>query len=193
MACIGRGMPDEAKSRFERFLSGESGERVFTYPIDHPSGATDGFCYMDIPLVARWGFFARAALLQALLKLPFCALTVRYLRMLGARVGERVSISPGVWIDPVYPELLTLEDDVFIGAGAKIGMHELSIGEFRAGRVIVRKEALIGAFSLIGSGVEIGERATVAAGAVLRADVPAGATAIGNPARIIRRQAGKGE
>lgn len=101
-------------------------------------------------------------------------------------MGANVTISPGVWIDPTFPQLLTFEDNVFIGTGVKIFTHEYRMNEFRAGRVILREGALIGGFALIGSGVEIGKRATVAAGAVVGRDVPPGATAIGNPVRIIR-------
>ena len=38
---------------------------------------------------------------------------------------------------------------------------------------------------MIGPGVEIGEGATVALGAVIRRDVPAEMAAIGNPARMV--------
>ena len=87
-----------------------------------------------------------------------------------------------------FADLLTIEDGVFIGAFARITLHEYRVDEFRAGRVLIRKGAFIGGSALIGCGIEIGEGATVAAGAGVGRDVPPGATAIGNPARIVLKQ-----
>ncbi len=72
-----------------------------------------------------------------------------------------------------------------IGVGVKIALHEFRPREFRAGRVIIRKGAVIGGFALIGHGIEVGEGAVVAGGAAVGRDIPAGKLAIGNPARII--------
>jgi len=102
-------------------------------------------------------------------------------------VGRRVHFSPGVWVDPTFPELITIEDGVFFGMGAKLFTHEFRIDQFRAGKVIIRREAFIGAFAIIVCGVEVGERGVVAACSVADRDVPAGATLIQSPARILRR------
>ncbi len=107
------------------------------------------------------------------------------LRWCGAKVGRNVFISTDVWIDPAFPQLLTIEDEVMVGVGVKIALHEFRPNEFRAGRVVIRKGAVIGGFALIGHGVEIGEGAVVAGGAAVGRDVPPGKLAIGNPARIM--------
>lgn len=165
------------------FLAGETDERVFRHPICHPSRPT-GFCPCDRPLLARLVFYFKAAVLLSVLKLAFNGPKLALLRRRGARVGRNVYLSADLWIDPVFPELLTLEDDVLIGVGVRIALHEFGPNEFRAGRVIIRKGAVIGGFALIGHGVEIGAGAVVAGGAVVGRDVPAGKLAIGNPARI---------
>jgi len=54
------------------------------------------------------------------------------------------------------------------------------------GPITIEKEAWVGTAAIILSGVTIGEGAVVAAGAVVTRDVPAGAIAAGNPARIIK-------
>jgi len=118
-------------------------------------------------------------------RLPFNAAKIRLLRRYGARLGRNVYIAPEVRIDPLFPQLLEVEDDVMIGAGAKIMLHAFDAKQFKAGRVTFRKGSLIGAFSLIGPGVEVGEGAQVGAGAVVWRSVPPGATVIGNPARVI--------
>jgi len=53
-------------------------------------------------------------------------------------------------------------------------------------RTVVRRGASIGTGAVILGGVEIGERATVGAGAVVTRDVPPDATVAGNPARILK-------
>jgi len=133
--------------------------------------------------------YARALVLLTLLRSPFNSLKIALLRHLGARVGDRVYISADVWIDPVFPQLLVVEDDVMIGHGVKIALHEFGRDRFRAGRVILRRGSVIGGFALIGQGVEIGENAVVAGGAVVGRDVPASMMAVGNPARIFPQTA----
>jgi len=170
---------------FRQFLTGKMTERVFSWPTCHPSSRPIGFCPCDRALPVKLWFYCKATLLLTALKLPFNSPKVTLLRWLGARVGCNVFFSTDVWIDPAFPELLTIEDDVMVGVGAKIALHEFGPGHFSAGRVVIRKGAVIGGFALIGPGVEIGEGAVVAAGAVIRRDVPAGKAAIGNPARVV--------
>jgi len=51
-------------------------------------------------------------------------------------------------------------------------------------KTLIQKGASIGSGSTIMSNITIGENAIVGAGSVVTKDVPAGATVIGNPARI---------
>ena len=175
---------DEGRKRFGQFLSRQSNDRVFSYPISHPSQPT-GFCPCDSSLAGRLWFYLKAWLLLTALKLPWNTPKLSLLRRCGAHVGRNVYISTDVWIDPAFPQLLTIEDDVMVGVGVKIALHEFGPGQFRAGHVVIRKRAVIGGFALIGHGVEIGEGAVVAGGAAVGRDVPAGKLAIGNPARIM--------
>ncbi len=177
-------MPKEGLARFREFLTGSSAERVFVWPTGHPSQPT-GFCPCDGGLVAKGWFYVRAAVLLTVLRLPFNGLKIALLRRCGANVGAEVYLSADVWIDPTFPQLLTIEDRVMVGVGVKIALHEFGPDRFRAGRVILRRGSVIGGFALIGSGVEVGEGAVVAGGAVVGRDVPAGKLAVGNPARVL--------
>ncbi len=171
------------RRRFADFLAAPAEQRVFSCPASHPSQPT-GFCPCDGPALATLWFYARAGVLLTALRLAWNGPKLALLRRAGARVGSRVFISTDVWIDPAFTQLLTIEDDVMIGVGVKIALHEFRPGEFRAGRVVIRRGAVIGGFALIGHGVEIGEGAVVAGGAAVGRDVPPGKLAIGNPARI---------
>jgi acetyltransferase-like isoleucine patch superfamily enzyme len=170
--------------RFRAFLAGASAERNFTAATCHPSQPT-GFCPCDLGLLGKLWFYANAWLLLTVLKLAWNAPKLTLLRRRGARIGRNVFISTDVWIDPAFPQLLSIEDEVMVGVGVKIALHEFGPRQFRAGRVIIRRGAVIGGFALIGPGVEIGEGAVVAGGAAVGKDVPPAKVAIGNPARIV--------
>ena len=176
----------EAYRQLREFRRGETSERLFVHPTCHPSQPT-GFCYCEGSLWRATRFYTKALLLGFVFKLPFSRPKVWMLRRLGARVGRNVYVSAGTWIDPMFPELLTIEDGVFFGMDAKIFNHEFRIDEFRAGKVIIRNEAFIGAFAVVACGVEIGERAVVAACSVVARDVPPGATLISTPSRVVKR------
>jgi hypothetical protein len=180
-----RTTPDlkQGLERFNQFRSGQTGERSFRHPTCHPSHPT-GFCPCDQAWPATVWFYFKSTLLLTALKLPFNALKIALLRWSGARVGRDVFISTDVWIDPAFPELLTIEDEVMLGVGVRICLHAFERDHFEAGKVVLRKGVIIGGFALIGPGVEIAEGAVVAGGAVVGRDVPAGKAAIGNPARI---------
>jgi len=112
----------------------------------------------------------------------------------GARVGARCKISSHTFIC----EGVRVEDEVFVGHGVMFindrrpratrdDGEPQAEGDWTLEPTIVRRGASIGSNATILCGVEIGERATVGAGAVVTRDVPAGAVVAGNPARVIKR------
>ena len=90
---------------------------------------------------------------------------------------------------------VTLEADVFVGHGV-IFINDRNptvaatvAGTWKMERTIVKRGASIGSGALIFGGITIGENAVIGAGAVVRTDVPAGATVAGVPARVIEKHA----
>jgi UDP-2-acetamido-3-amino-2,3-dideoxy-glucuronate N-acetyltransferase len=99
-------------------------------------------------------------------------------------VGDRVTVKCGVQLwDGVR-----LEDDVFVGPNATFTNDRFPRSRQRPPqflRTTVSRGASIGANATILPGITIGERAMVAAGAVVTRSVPANAIVRGNPARIV--------
>jgi acetyltransferase-like isoleucine patch superfamily enzyme len=177
----------DAYRRLRAFRRGETDQRLFAHPTRHPALPT-GFCFCEESFFRASLFYLKAFFIGTVFKLPWNGLKVWTLRRFGARVGDNVYFSAGTWIDPMFPELLTIEDCVFFGMGAKVLMHEFRMNEFRAGKVMIRRGAFIGGFAVIPCGVEIGENATVAACSVAYRDVPAGATLVLQPPIVIPKQ-----
>jgi acetyltransferase-like isoleucine patch superfamily enzyme len=101
-------------------------------------------------------------------------------------VGERVRIQSRVYLTAY----MSIEDDVFIGPGA-VTTNDDAMGRLTPGAAlngpILRRACRIGGGSTLVPGVEIGEEAFVAAGAVVTADVPPRAVVMGVPARVVRQ------
>lgn len=102
-------------------------------------------------------------------------------------IGNKVNIQSLVYI----PTGVLIEDNVFIGPNAVLTNDIYP--PHGAGNLkgpVIRKGASIGANVTILPGVEIGEGALVAAGAVVTRDVPARMLAVGTPARLRELPAG---
>jgi acetyltransferase-like isoleucine patch superfamily enzyme len=102
----------------------------------------------------------------------------------GNRIGNRVRIHSGCFL-----ELVTIEDDVFVGPNVAFTDDPHPMGcprytECRGGAT-VKRLSRIGANSTLLPGVTIGENSLVGAGSVVVHDVPAGAVVVGNPAHVI--------
>jgi len=101
------------------------------------------------------------------------------------QVGSRVRAQTDVYLTA----FTVVEDDVFLGPGA-ITTNDDTMGRHPPGAAlrgaILRRACRIGGGAVLTPGVEIGEEAFVAAGAVVTADVPPRAVAIGVPARLVR-------
>jgi acetyltransferase-like isoleucine patch superfamily enzyme len=106
----------------------------------------------------------------------------------GNRIGARVRIHSGCFL-----ELVTIEDDVFVGPNVVFtdDPHPMGCPRYHEckGGAVVRRLARIGANSTILPGVEIGEGSLVGAGSVVVDDVPAGAVVAGSPATVIKQVA----
>ncbi len=103
----------------------------------------------------------------------------------GATIGRRVFIDHGFGV--VIGETAEVGDDCTIYQGVTLGGTSLSKGSKR--HPTLARGAIIGAGAKVLGAFTVGEGAKVGSNAVVVKEVPAGATAVGNPARIIEKEA----
>lgn len=103
-----------------------------------------------------------------------------------AVVGEHVSIQTGVYVTGGS----RVEDNVFLGPGVTT-TNDNTMGRHAGGEALLgptfRRACRVGGGVVLVPGVEIGEEAFVAAGALVTRDVGSREVAIGVPARVVRR------
>lgn len=101
------------------------------------------------------------------------------------RIGDRVRIQTNCYITADTE----IEDDVFVGPGV-VTTNDHTMARHRPDAPVpgpkLRRACRIGGGAVLGPGVEVGEEAFVAAGAVVISDVPARAVVMGVPARQVR-------
>ncbi len=101
----------------------------------------------------------------------------------GATIGRRVFIDHGFGV--VVGETAEIGDDCTIYQGVTLGGTSLSKGAKR--HPTLERGVIIGAGAKVLGSFTVGEGAKVGSNAVVVKAVPAGATAVGNPARIVEK------
>lgn len=157
------------------------------------------------------------AVMRIVFSLPrfliFNLLKSNCLRMMGAKVGDRVNYYPGVWITPVknlkigddvnlaLEVIITTAGGVTIGDRTMVGYRTMILSGnhaipdrskriFDSGRVLrpvlIGNDVWIGGGCMIMPGVTIGEGAVVAGGSVVTKNVKPLTIVGGSPAKFIR-------
>lgn len=101
----------------------------------------------------------------------------------GAQIGRRVFIDHGFGV--VIGETAVIGDDCTIYQGVTLGGTRLYKGTKR--HPTLGRGVVVGAGAQVLGGFEVGDGARIGSNAVVVKPVPAGATAVGNPARIIEQ------
>jgi serine O-acetyltransferase len=103
----------------------------------------------------------------------------------GATIGRRVFIDHGMGV--VIGETAEVGDDCTIYQGVTLGGTSLTKGAKR--HPTLGRGVIVGANSQVLGGFTVGAGARVGSNAVVLKEVPPGATAVGNPARVLERGA----
>jgi serine O-acetyltransferase len=103
----------------------------------------------------------------------------------GASIGRRVFIDHGFGV--VIGETAVVGDDCTIYQGVTLGGTTLTSGTKR--HPTLERGVIIGAGAKVLGSFTVGEYAKVGSNAVVIKPVPAGATAVGNPAHLVRKDA----
>ena len=101
----------------------------------------------------------------------------------GATMGRRVFIDHGMGV--VIGETAEIGDDCTIYQGVTLGGTSLEKGAKR--HPTLGRGVIVGANSQVLGGFTVGDGARIGSSAVVVKAVPPGATAVGNPARVIQR------
>lgn len=101
----------------------------------------------------------------------------------GARIGRRFFIDHGMGV--VIGETAEIGDDVTLYHGVTLGGTTWDQGKRHP---TLGNGVVVGAGAKVIGPIQIGEGAKIGSNAVVTKPMPAGATAVGNPARIIHKQ-----
>lgn len=131
---------------------------------------------------------------------PSANLAVLFHRKKGCKIGNHVYIGPNVFIDVLYPELITIEDYVSIGMNSMIFAHSNPTNSIwikkhhyprKVAPVTIRRDAWIAPGATILCGVTIGENSVVGAHSLVIKDVEPYSVYAGVPAKKITELAKK--
>jgi len=117
-------------------------------------------------------------------------------RLMGVKIGKNVFIGMDCFLDSSFPELITIEDNVTLGPRVMVIAHDDAQGiektsadreDSTVSKVNLENGCYIGAGAILLSGITVGEKSIVAAGAVVTKDVPERTLVGGVPAKLIRK------
>ena len=127
---------------------------------------------------------------------PHPGFTIKMQRARGVKIGEGCYIGPYVHIDLLYPNLITIEDNVAIGSNSMIFAHvnpaanlELKKNHYprKIDPVLLKSGTWINPACIITLGTIMGKNSILSIGSVAVSSIPDNCLAIGNPARVVKK------
>jgi serine O-acetyltransferase len=149
-----------------------------------------GLWVMLVYRFGRWRYRVRPALLRRPLSLLYKLAKVGSQIVCGIDLPCETRVGRGLLFEHFGGIVISgdsvIGDDVVLRQGVTLGLRRTG----QAGAPVLGNRVDVGAGAKILGGVHIGDDAVIGANAVVLCDVPAGALAVGVPARIVARRKG---
>ena len=127
---------------------------------------------------------------------PHPGMVVMLHKLRGVKIGKNVYMGQMVHMDSLYPNLITIEDNVSIGTNSMIFAHsdpgycvemEEKYYHLKIGATTIKKGSWIAPSVIIMCGITIGENSVVGAGSVVTRDVEPYTVVAGSPAKVVKK------
>ena len=127
---------------------------------------------------------------------PLSNFIITMQRKRGVKIGENCHFSSNVLIDLVYPNLVTIGNNVTISHNVMIFAHSNPTANLflkkeqyprKVETVRINDGAVINPGAIITSGITIGKNSLISVGSVVVDDVPDNCVVVGNPARVVKK------
>ena len=139
--------------------------------------------------VSRWRVAWNVVWINGAKMVPWFGVKAWMARRAGVKVGRWVSLGMACQLDVLFPQRITIGDDVIVGYNTTVLCHGYVHDTYQLGDVGIGDRASLGANCTVLPGVTIGADAVVGAGSVVTRDVPPGEFWAGVPARRVRAKA----
>jgi acetyltransferase-like isoleucine patch superfamily enzyme len=121
---------------------------------------------------------------------PLIKLRLSLYRIRGTIIEKNVYIGPLVFLEEIYPELITINEHCTIGPRVMIMTHHSIFHHVNprspayTAPVVIGKNCYIGSGAIILPGVTIGDNTIIGVGSVVTRSIPPGSVAMGVPAKV---------
>ena len=148
------------------------------------------------------GYFKSIVLKYCMYSVFLSPLNYRLIRpylwkKMGCKVGKKVFIGYGVWLDYNNTHLIKIGDNVHITNMCLLLCHQRDLDHYFLGdnsvnlkykkdKIIIENGVMIGMNSTIMPGVTIGEGSIIGANSLVVCDIPPWTIAAGNPAKVLK-------
>lgn len=110
---------------------------------------------------------------------------VFWYRRAGARIGRSAYLAPGVVLDLLVPQLISIDEEAVLGMGSMINAHLYTPERIFFGRVEIGRFGVVGARAMVGNSVTVEPHGVIGSLSFFyNGVVPEGGLALGIPASV---------